>query len=63
MCSDGLLKQHFPLSSVAAVKCQIITGAEPSATVPSTYHELTSHEDVIEEIHEGQGVVLSVIID
>lgn len=33
MCSDGLFEQHFFLSSVAAVQCQIITGAKFSVYV------------------------------
>lgn len=34
MCSDGLLQQHFPLSAVAAVKCQITAGAKFLVIVP-----------------------------
>lgn len=34
MCSDGLFVQHFPLSSVAAVKCQIITDPKSFVYVP-----------------------------
>lgn len=39
MCSDGLFDQHFPLSSAAAVKCQIIIGAKFSVHAPIIYHE------------------------
>lgn len=38
MCSDIRFEQHFPLSSVAAVKCQIITGVKCSVYGPWIYH-------------------------
>lgn len=34
MCSDGLFDQYFLLSSVAAGKCQMTTGAKFSVHVP-----------------------------
>lgn len=41
MCSDGLLQQHFLLSAVAAVKCQITAGAKFLVIVPWLYNVAT----------------------
>lgn len=54
MCSDGLLQQHFLLSAVAAVKCQITAGAKVfsdcALIVQCGYSESTAAQEELSQL-------------